>query len=181
MTTRRLRATQNSHYVQPLKLANSINNFIVASNRAYTSILYRLDRRAPKYETKVWAKFDVTDFDGIQLLAYINKNNNQIIHGANCTFTVNLINTNSTWNETFLYSTSGTQQINGSFIADVTQTNLGSTNELDGELTLSIECEIYRFGKKYKNKIYVNHLGVYDSIIRLRQEVEFLFVTKKDE
>jgi len=37
-----------------------------------------------------------------------------------------------------------------------------------------------RWGRTYKNKIYINHLGVYDSIVRLKNDIEFLDISKQD-
>lgn len=144
-------------------------------------IIFSLARKPPTYSAQVWAKFDSVDFDGIHLMGYIVKNDKDVIHAANCTFKVYNVDLSNTWAETLLYTTAGTQQANGSFIADITQANLGVATEIDGERTLAIEIELYRFRKRYKKKVYVNHLGVYDSIVRLRQDVEFLDITKLDE
>ena len=52
---------------------------------------------------------------------------------------------------------------------------------MDGDTTLMIEGVAIRSGVTYRDRIYVNHLGVYDSIIRLRNAVDFLDITKLDE
>jgi hypothetical protein len=44
-----------------------------------------------------------------------------------------------------------------------------------------IQATIVRLGITYRDRIYVNHLGIFDNVTRLRGDVEFLEVTKKDE
>jgi hypothetical protein len=85
------------------------------------------------------------------------------------------------WSETFLVSKTGVIQPDGKFTATVTQAELTTAFELDGEKTFLVETEVFRFNKSYKSRKYVNHLGIYDSFIRLRSKVNFLEVTKKDE
>jgi hypothetical protein len=44
-----------------------------------------------------------------------------------------------------------------------------------------IEATITRLGKEYKSSVYVNHLGIFDSMFRLKGEIDFLSLTKQDE
>lgn len=180
MATRRVRSILNDEDVQVLKLG-APNNLVQNLDEEDHQILFSLARKPPVYNAHVWAKFDSTDFNGIHLMGYIIKNEKELIHAANCAFRVYDVVLTNTWTETLLYSTTGVQQADGRFIADITQANLGITDWIDGERTFAIEIELSRFKKKFKKKVYVNHLGVYDSIIRLRQEVEYLFLTKLDE
>ena len=55
------------------------------------------------------------------------------------------------------------------------------TNELSGKQVYSVSVEMSRKRFKFRKKIYVNHLGCFDSIIRLRQSVEHLEIEKVDE
>lgn len=58
---------------------------------------------------------------------------------------------------------------------------LFSTNEMSGAETYYLEAKILRARKKYFVSKYFNHLGVFDSVNRLRQHQEFLAVTKMEE
>lgn len=180
MATRRVRSILNDEDVQVLKLG-APNNLVQNLGEEDHQILFSLARKPPIYSAHAWAKFDSIDFNGLHLMGYIIKNDKDIIHAANCTFRIYEIATANTWAETLLYTAPGVQQVDGRFLLDVTQANLGITDWIDGERTFAVEIELSRFKKKFKKKVYVNHLGVYDSIIRLRQEVDYLFLTKLDE
>ena len=57
---------------------------------------------------------------------------------------------------------------------------IGSIDFQGGD-SIMIEATINRLSSVYRDRIYVNHLGIYDNVTRLRGDVEFLEVTKKDE
>lgn len=98
---------------------------------------------------------------------------------ASGVFSVYLVSTDTTWTETLITDVVGT--LDGTRLtAELPQSLLGVI-ELDGEFTLAVKCTITRQGTNYTKKIYLNHLGVYESIFRLRQKVAFLDITKKDE
>jgi len=181
MASRRVKGTNNNTYTQSLKIG-ICKPLILTSGVDYNSLLFTKKHKAcPPNEVDItlWAKFASDTFDGIHLIAFLEKDNFLLTPGS-CTFNIYRVNTDSSWTETFLYSTTGS--LSGKkMIASATQANLGATADLDGELTLAVEALISRAGKSFKRKVYVNHLGVYDSIFRLRQDVEFLDITKVDE
>lgn len=141
-----------------------------------------LTRNRPKkvesIEPNLWVKFDSDTFDGIHILGYLSKNEKHI-PAANCSFSISSVSNDGTWAETPIITVFGTLSGNV-FKAIVPQSSLNPV-ELDGEVTLSISMSLESVGVKYNKKIYVNHLGVYDSIFRLRQDVEFLDISKVDE
>lgn len=129
---------------------------------------------------KIAAELDPNDLSSIRFVAYLyNPTRDAIDNAATCTFKVYLV-TNPGWNETLLTTFSGIYQPNFYFFADVLDTSLVPAI-LDGEATLRIEVAITRLGITYRDRIYVNHLGIYDSFIRLKKKVEFLDITKLDE
>lgn len=178
MARNRLKMTQNNSYVQPLKMGAG-SSLVISSNKAYTSMLYRIGHTKPTYSASVWAKFDSANFDGIYIMAQLLRNGSETISAGSCIFKLYRIDDTQSWNETLVSTVAGTLELNGKLTAHVPESALGGFL-LDGETTYSVEVEMIRFNKKYKSKVYVNHLGVYDSIVRLRQEDEFLFITKKD-
>jgi hypothetical protein len=178
MAYRRIRVTTNSEDSQSLKTGTS--NTVVKIKDECVQLLYRLGRKPPVYKAHVWARLDPNDWAGIHVLGGILKNDKEIIHGANCTFKVYSLNPAVNWAETLITTKVGTQQSNGNFTADFTDVELAPL-ELDGDPTIAVEIEVQRFKKVYKIKRYVNHLGIYDSLFRLKQEVDFLSITKKDE
>jgi hypothetical protein len=182
MATRRVRSTVNNSYVQPLKLRMG-RKMVITPSASYNSILFTQKHRANNAsldEAKVWAKFNTGSFDGIQLIAWVENKDKNVIASASCEFKVYYIDTTNNWNQTLIFTGSGTASGNR-WVASPNQVALGSGNVLDGERTLMIEANVTRWGDTYKNTVYVNHLGVYDSILRLRSDVEFLEISKKDE
>lgn len=182
MATRRIRATINNSYVQPLKVKTG-RLLVLTPGSDYNSIVFTKKHRAfdPRsVKTKVWAKFNGQNFDGIHMVAELYGENERRLGSASCLFRVYYVDADQNWNQTLVYAANGTLQ-NGRWVLPATQANLGSSTELDGERTFMIEAIISRLGKEYKSSIYVNHLGIFDSLFRLKEEIEFLAVTKKDE
>lgn len=180
MATRRIKPTINCPYIQPLKLGTD-RKLVVAPSAVYNSILFtKKHKSGSDKEIKIlqWAKFDANNFDGIFVFASLLKNSKNI-SGANCNFSIYSVALDGTWAETFVVSKSGTLS-GDKYIAHITQSDLDPL-ELDGERTFAIEVSISRLGKTYTNKIYINHLGIYENVLRLRQDVEFLDITKVDE
>ncbi len=183
MATRRIRSTINNRYIQPLKLMVG-RKIVLTMGADYNSVLFTKKHKAKNasdyYKTKVWAKFNGVNFDGIHMVANLLAPNDKVANSASCVFKVYYVDPSDNWNQTLVYTTPGTLS-NKKWIASATQANLGPSTELDGERSLMIEATIMRLGKEYKSSVYVNHLGIYDSLFRLKEEVEFLFITKKDE
>jgi len=131
-------------------------------------------------QINIAAQFNTENFDGIKLIAYLYETQTGSVSSlGTCTFNVyKVISPN--WQDQFIASFSGTILPNSYMYKALTQSDLGGI-DLDGETTLMIEATGIRLGSVYRNRVYVNHLGVYDSIIRLRNDVDFLDITKKDE
>jgi hypothetical protein len=144
-----------------------------------------LQKRTPNYpndniEVFVYAKFNTQTFDGIQMIAWLENDKNQTISSGSCQFKVYYLDTANNWNQTLIFTGMGSAS-GMKWIAAPDQTALGgSLNQLDGERTLLIEATLVKFGESYTNRIYVNHLGVYDSVVRLRNDIEFLDISKAD-
>jgi hypothetical protein len=182
MATRRIKSTLNNHYVQPLKFCTK-TPLIITPSSSYNSILLTKKHKScilstANKEMILWAKFKTLDFDGINLIAFINKENKKKTIGS-CNFKLFSVSTDDNWDEVLIHEELVTNPGKSAKL-HIPQAILGSF-ELDGEFTVSVEAEIKIRDKTYKKKIYVNHLGVYDSIFRLQQDVEFLDITKVDE
>lgn len=129
---------------------------------------------------KIAAEFDTNDLDSIRFIAYLyNPNDGSVDNAATCTFNIYLVGQPS-WTETLLLSQSGTIQFNSYFLSDISVNSLAPAT-LDGDSTLMVEAVITRLGDTYRDRVYLNSLGVYDSIIQLRNDVDFLDITKLDE
>ncbi len=181
MATRRVKSTTNNKYTQPLKLRMG-RKLLLTPGCDYNSILFTQKHRAndaANQKVNLWAKFNTDTFDGIQMVAWLENKDHEIVSSGSCQFKVYYLDASNNWNQTLIFTGAGTLS-NNKWIAAPTQNILGSNNELDGERTLLIEATLTKWGQTYTNKIYVNHLGIYDSIVRLRNDIEFLDISKAD-
>lgn len=129
---------------------------------------------------KIAAKFDEQSFNNIKVTAYLfDQQNGTVGNSSICTFKIYSI-TGANWTETLLTTIPGAQLPNFYFYINPTITSLG-TIDFQGGDSIMIEATVTRLSTVYRDRIYVNHLGIYDNVTRLRGDVEFLEVTKKDE
>jgi len=181
MATRRVKSTVNNQYTQPLKLGLR-RKLVIAPGCDYISVLLSQKYRSSSpfdIKANVWAKFNTQTFDGIQLVAWLSDQEFNDKSSASCTFNIYYISADNNWDATIIATVSGTA--NGQkWTATCDQSTLGPANELSGERTLLVESVLNRLSKTYKNRSYVNHLGIYDSLIRLKNDLEFVKVTKMD-
>lgn len=131
-------------------------------------------------DIKISARFDDNTFNNIKLIAYLyDKQNASVSNGASCEFKIFKINLPD-WTETLETTISGVQLANNYFYINPSLSSLSNIN-FDGGDSIMIEATILRLGVVYRDRLYVNHLGIYDNVFRLRQDVEFLDATKLDE
>jgi hypothetical protein len=129
---------------------------------------------------KIAAQFDTTDFDKIRIVAYIYDPDHEVaLAAASASFKIYLVS-EPNWQETLLTTVNGALIGSNYFFSEITLLTLTGAN-LDGDSTLMIEATVVRGTRTFTDRIYVNHLGSYDSIVRLRGDVEFLDLTKLDE
>lgn len=128
-------------------------------------------------EVTLHAKFNASLMDGIQFIAELKKGS-KTIQSALAHFVLSVVNP-ANWTETFISNVVASNS-NGTHTATINQATLG-LNELSGKQVYSVSVEIVRKRFKYRKKIYINHLGCFDSLIRLRQNIELLQIEKLDE
>lgn len=128
---------------------------------------------------KIAAKFNENTFNDIQLIGYLYEPlNAAIANASSCQFKIHKITTPN-WTETLILTVSGTQLSNNYFYVNPSISAFGL--DFQGGDSIMIEATMTRLGTIYRDRIYVNHLGIYDNVYRLRQEVEFISITKADE
>lgn len=131
---------------------------------------------------KLAAQLDTTTLDKIRIVGYLyNPVNGTIDNAASIIFNVYKVAdiTSPKWDDQLITTLTGDLQTNSYYFKDISVNSLTGTN-LDGDTTLMIEGVAIRLGVTYRDRIYVNHLGIYENVVRLRQDVEFLDITKKD-
>lgn len=132
---------------------------------------------------KIAAQLDTNTLDKIRIMGYLyNPINGTVDNAASIIFNVYRVAdiTTPKWDDQLITTLTGDLQSNSYYFKDINMTSLTGTS-LDGDTTLMIEGVATRLGVTYRDRIYVNHLGVYSSVVRLRQDVEFLDVVKQDE
>jgi hypothetical protein len=129
---------------------------------------------------KIAAEFNKDDLNSVRFIGYLyDPIMGSTAAASGCTFSVYRV-VNPNWSDNLVYTVSGTVLSNGYWYADVPVGSL-SPADLEGGETLAIEATLTRLSDVMRDKVYINHLGIYDSIIRLRQDVDFLDITKADE
>lgn len=145
--------------------------FLFGPNSAFT---------ASNLFLKVAAELNKETFDTIRMAAYLyNPNSGTTANTATVTFNVYLITT-PTWTEQFVGAFSATQTYNSYFFSDINTSILAPIDFFGGD-TIMIEAVATRLTETYRERVYINHLGIYDNITRVRQDVEFLDISKVDE
>jgi hypothetical protein len=174
---RRVQMLTSLDFVQPLKL--KFNNPVALSS--FTQVLPKLGFSKPTkkdYKIRAWAKFDAENFDGIQLISALSLNGrDKSISSAE--FTVNSISIDDMWTETGIGVFIGTQA-GKKFIASVPQSALDPVI-LSGDVSLKIDVKITILNNVYKDYFYINHLGIFDEMVRAKNKIKFLELTKADE
>jgi hypothetical protein len=174
---RRVQVLQITDFIQPLKLR--FNNPVALTS--FTQILPKLGFTKPTkkdYSIRAWAKFDAENFDGIQIIAALSLNGRDKSMGS-AEFTVSSVSIDDSWTETSIGVYTGTQA-GKKFIASVPQADFGST-ALSGDITLKVSVKINVLNNVYRDYFYVNHIGIFDEMVRAKNKIKFLELTKVDE
>lgn len=181
MASRRIKLTTNNKYTQPIKLGFK-NKMVVTPSTSYNSILTKVSHTSIKpsdFKVKAWLRFNTDTFDGVQMVASLSKGKRNLSIGS-CTFKIYSISTDNNWTETLLVTLAGTSLPDGRFTANTPESSL-SPADLTGEITYKLEVDIIRGTKTYNEIYYFSHIGIYGSFISLKQDIEFLDLTKLDE
>lgn len=177
--TRRLVAQDESYDNQWLKVDHD-TRYIVNDVEEWQMLLgpnSNLSNSSPVI--KLAAKFNTDTLGNIQIVAYLYDNlTASILNSADCVFNIYKVSSPD-WSEVYLQTLTGSQLPNNYYYTNPNINTFPSVN-FDGEDTIMIEASVVRLGITYRDRIYVNHLGVYGSILQLRNAVDFLDITKRD-
>lgn len=135
------------------------------------------ERRRKIPRTIIHARFNANTMNGLQLLAYLSKDNHplqSVIAGGDL-YRVNL----DDWSTTLIMPLTFSTAANGQHTALVTQAQLGA-NELTGMECYMVEARLLRVRRHYGARVWLNHLGCFDSINELRRTNERLEILKVD-
>jgi hypothetical protein len=172
---RRVRRLDICDYIVPI--GQKIGQLFTQSNQSNVTLERSWHSNKPDISANLHAVFESNNFDGFKIIAWISTSD-LAVSGFLDVFKVYSVNIN-TWEKT-LVVTKAAVQSGISFVCNVTASDLGS-NEYTGAEVYFIEASITRRKKSYYVGKYFNHLGIYDSWFRLKQDVDFLDITKLDE
>lgn len=177
--TRKLVA-QNQDECQVLKM-DSIKRYIVNDGHDWQILLGpNSELTVSSQVVKLSAQFNKDDLNSVRIAAYLyNPITGATDNSASCTFSIYKV-VNPNWSDIYLTTVSGSQLPNQYWYYNLPLSSIPSV-ELDGSDSIMIEAVITRLSQTYRDRIYINHLGVYDSIVRLKQDIEYLDITKQDE
>lgn len=177
--TRKLVAQDSNEENQWLKV-DSIKRYIVNDSNDWQFLFG--PNSAPTNSSqviKIAAEYNFRDQDGVRFIAYLyNPATGSVDSSASVTFNVYLVNVPN-WTETLVTSFSGAMLANNYYYYSATNTELLPTDLYGGD-TLMIEAVATRLSETYRDRLYVNHLGIYTNVFTLRQDVDFLSLTKQD-
>lgn len=181
--TRKLVAQDENDVNQWLKVDHSsryiVNNspewqFLFSPNSALS---------ASSQILKLAAQLDSETLNKIRVIGYLyNPVTGNVDNSSGITFRIYKVNNiaDPKWQDELVTTLVGEFQSNSYYFKDIDLEDITGAS-LDGDTTLMIEGVATRLGRTYRDRIYVNHLGVYDSVVRLRNDVQFLDLTKLDE
>lgn len=176
---RKLVANDDNQTVQWLKVDHSSRYIVNASEEWQWLFGPNSSLNNSEQIIKIAAKFDENTFTNLNIAAYLyDQQNDATSNAATCEFKIFSV-TSPDWTETLLSTISGTQLANQYFYANPSLNSLSPVDFTGGD-SIMVQATIVRLGVTYRDRIYVNHLGIYDSVIRLRNDVDFLNITKKD-
>lgn len=172
---RRIRHLEQCDYVIPITKGG---RQALALSGNSNVILQRTWDQDHEYEfgLELHAKFNSGTMNGLQIVATLKQGPFDAMSSIS-EFLVYRV-ADGSFTETLVATVSATMS-GYRATANVTQSALG-LNELSGAETYSITAVAQRHRRFYRAKVWVNHLGCFDSINRLRQKAEWLEIGKVD-
>lgn len=174
---RRIRHLDQCDYIIPIAQATGQ---MLTVNGQSNVLLERTWHKGMRhdYDLSIHAKFNADTMNGIQVRVELMRD------GVGAVSSVSSVRLSrvaeGSWSETYLTNVTMTESSLGVFTGSVLQAVL-STNELTGRETYRLDVVAIRRRKTFKKSVWVNHLGVFDSVTHLRHAVERLEIMKVDE
>lgn len=172
--------SQDCEDSQALRISSSSRYIHINESSWQPLFITEAELTAPIKSLKLAAEFDADSFSKIRIAGYLyNETTNSVDALSSIIFRLHTV-TAPGWDDVFEFEVAGSEQLNSYYFAEVDITDL-PLKDYDGSSTLMIEATATRLSSTYRNRIYVNHLGIFDSHTRLKKFVDFLDITKLDE
>lgn len=172
---RKIRRLDVCEYIVPI--GQKIGQLFTQSNQSNVTLERTWHNQGAEIMPNIHASFESDSFDGFKIIAWLATSDIAVSSSLDF-FKVYSVNIN-TWAKT-LVATKAAVQSGASFTCSMTAADLGAA-EYTGAEVYFIEATMLRRRKKFYIGKYFNHLGIYDSWFRLKQDVDFLDITKLDE
>jgi hypothetical protein len=178
MALRYVEMLTNTNYWQPLRL--KFNAPVVVTPQAQgNQILARREFIQKETQVQLAAQYSQTG-DSINLIAYLQKVSPYVLKAGSCTFTVSELLGDGTWSAAQTDIISGTENLFGEWTAIVPAGDLIS-NVCMGKSTLKIKASLVQVNKTFTKEIFVNHLGIGEAAQWMRNRLNYVEATKRDE
>lgn len=175
MALRRVQMLTETTYWQAIQSGFTAPLAVSAGN----SIVTRLSTERKPIEIQLAAQYSQTG-DNINIIAYLQRIVGRPIQAGSCTFTLTEMTGDGVWSPIITDSVVGTEDSFGRWVG-VIASNEVITNICMGKSTLRIEAVMQRAAQSFKKEIYVNHLGIGEAAAWLRNRLNYVEATKKDE
>lgn len=172
--------SQDCDDVQSLRV-NSSSRYINVIDSCWQPLFaYDIMLAAPARSFKLAAELDTKTFSKLRIVGYIyNETANSVDSASSVQFNLYSV-TKPGWFDTFESTITGVEQSNAYYFSEINISDF-IAGIYNGDTTLMIEATAIRLTNTYRNRIYVNHLGIYSSLTRLKKFVDYLDITKLDE
>lgn len=128
---------------------------------------------------KIGCEFNAETFNSIRVTSYLyNTDTGGIDNAGTGIFNIYVVRSPA-WQDVFVDTFVGTLESNAHFFKEIASTSLPGVDLFGGD-TLLIESVVTRLNETYRDRIYVNHLGIFANVTQVRQEVDYLDITKQD-
>ena len=171
---------ENSEESQILNL-DVLSKFVFNSSEEWQLLTNKKTNIGEK-EKKVICSFklDPNDYSKIVGVGYLyNSKTLSAFRSESAFFRIYKI-TNNPWTEEQVISFYGTIQDNNYFYTSLNMDDITGVS-FDGESSFVVDVTILRKSLSFTDRFYFNFIEIYSNVLALKQKIDFLDITKKDE
>jgi len=165
----------STDYWQEVKLAFNASLVVTPNNVICT----RLSSQLKPISLQLWAQYSQTG-DNLNVIAYLQRGAGRPIKAGSCSLTLAELSGDGTWSEINSDSVVATEDSLSQWVAIIPASDV-ITNPCEGKSTVKITAVMQRAAQTFKKEIYLNHLGIGEAAAWLRNRMNYVETTKKDD